>query len=45
MEISLQDIKIPTDSEYIDDFTPFAILAHHDNGYDVLFSAYVDVKK
>ena len=45
LEISLNDIEIPTGSEFQNDFSTFAVLAHHSKGYDVLFSAPVEVKR
>jgi hypothetical protein len=44
LEIDLENIKIPSKQKFQRDFSTFAILAHHEKGYDVLFSSPVEVR-
>ncbi|MCJ7663008.1 MAG: PKD domain-containing protein [Desulfobacterales bacterium] len=41
--VEIQDLKIPRKQKFEERYTTFAILAHHDRGYDVLFSAPVKI--
>lgn len=44
LEIGLDNIKIPSKQKFQRDFSTFAVLAHHEKGYDVLFSSPVEVR-
>ncbi len=43
--LNLYNIKIPTNTEFQNDFSTFAIFARHSNGSDLLFSAPVEVRR
>ncbi|OGP53644.1 MAG: hypothetical protein A2Y65_04835 [Deltaproteobacteria bacterium RBG_13_52_11] len=43
--VSIQDLKIPRKKKFEEQYTTFAIVARHDRGYDVLFSAPVKITR